>query len=152
MSLSPPYHLCAQERWWRSSCSGFIVFLGGHSSGGETCECLALVLSIPMKIVLFSYDTGIAATLSLRNDDCRRPTKGRPRSGSVSRIEKTPNPLCLAEAMRRESIIWRRFSGCELIDPYLFLQSRIFQSFENYPAWINCRSKKKWGKLPMESV
>ena len=100
-----------------------------------------------MKIVLFSRDTEIAATLSLRNDDCRRPIKGRPRSGSVSRIEKTPSPPCLAEALRRESFVWRRFSGCELTGSCLVLQSRIFLSFENYPAGINCRSDKKMREI-----
>jgi len=70
-----------------------------------------------MKIVLFRYDTGIVATLSLRYDDCRRPSKGGPRGGSVSKIQNNSLPRRASkEALRRESIVWRRFSwsGCEL--------------------------------------
>ena len=113
---------------------GLSFFLGAIAAGVKPNECLALVLSISNENRLISYDTGIAATLSLRHDDCRCLIKGRPRSGSVSRIEKTPCPPCLAEALMRESILWRRFSACELTGSCLFLQSRIFLSFENYPA------------------
>ena len=31
-----------------------------------------------MKIVLFSYDAGIAIPLSIRYDECRRPKTGHP--------------------------------------------------------------------------
>jgi hypothetical protein len=34
----------------------------------------------------------MVATLSLRYDDCRRPSKGRPRGGSVSKFKTTPCP------------------------------------------------------------
>ena len=43
-----------------------------------------------MKIVLFSYDAGIAIPLSIRYDDCRRPPRGAP--AADWRVKNTPLP------------------------------------------------------------
>ena len=57
---------------------GLSFFWGAIAAGVKPNECLALVLSISYENRFIHYDTGIAATLSLRYDDCRRPIKGRP--------------------------------------------------------------------------
>jgi hypothetical protein len=75
------------------------------------------------------------------------PEGTTPRRIGEQNSKQLPARLCLGEALRRESIVWRKFSGCELTGSCLFFQSRIFLSFENYPEWINCLSDKKMREI-----
>jgi hypothetical protein len=69
---------------------------------------------ITMKIKVFRYTTGIAATLSLIHDDCLRPKTGLPvRRIGKQNSKKVPAPPCLAEALSRESIEKIKFSWFE---------------------------------------
>jgi len=60
------------------------------------------------------------------------PQRDAPAADRSAKSKQPPAPPCLAEALRRESIVGRRFSWywCELTGSYLFLQSHIFLFFK----------------------
>ena len=78
-------------------------------------------LSFPMKIVLFSYDTRIVATLSLTYEDCRRP-----RSGSVSKIQNNSLPRRTSQRLWGGSLLFVEDFHCSGANSRscLFLQSK----------------------------
>jgi hypothetical protein len=69
-----------------------------------------------MKIVLFRYDRELLQLSPSDRMIAAAPEGTPPRRIGEQNSKQLPAPPCLAEALRRESIVLRRFSwsGCEL--------------------------------------
>ena len=80
-----------------------VSYRGATAAGVKPRRAFGLLLSISYENIISSFDKGIVILLSISYDERRRPRRDTP--AADREIQKTSYPLCLGEALRRESFI-----------------------------------------------
>ena len=111
---------------------GYCIFWGTQSVRSETPRSVQVFFCIAFENRCIQVNAVIVTNLSIWYDDCRRPTNGSPRGGSVTKNSiKTPCPPCLSRGPEPEVCrIQYDFhgSGVNQRDSCLFPESRFFLS------------------------